>query len=154
MILAFAAFKWNAIDKSLKIDHCCITVFNRTVFYSDCSCIVISFFFYCFIYFFVCYCCVDLCYSNSHVFTKFYFRSYSYFCCEDERFSFFDLCYIDRWTGYNICSALIYCCTIILLDQHICCIFKEYFRSIHFLDHISWHFSFTESRKADLILLF
>ena len=154
MILSFTSFKCNTVNKSFEIDDCCITVCYWSVCYSYSSGILLLLFLKCCFYFFVCYSCVNLSYLNTFVFSKCHFWSYSHFCCEDERFSFFDLCYIDLRLRYDLLLTLAQCFAVCIRDQLVCCIFIENTCTIHFLDHSSWNFTFTETRDADFVLLF
>lgn len=69
MVLSFAAFKCNAVYKSLEVDDRGIAFLYRSVFYGNCSCVFISFVFYFFVYFFICYGCIDLCNGYTLVFS-------------------------------------------------------------------------------------
>ena len=116
MILSFTTFKCNAVNKSFEIDDCCITVCNWSVCYSYSSGVLLLLFLKCCFYFFVCYSCVDLSYLNTFVFSKCHFWSYSHFCCEDERFSGFDLNNVNCWSGNDVLFALFHSCCIIILN--------------------------------------
>ena len=154
MILTLAALKCNAINKSLEVDHCGIAVCNRSVCNGNSSCVVISLFLYCCLYLFVRYGGIDLGYLNTKILAKLYFRSYSNLCCEDERLAGLDLYHVDGRSGYDVNTALLYCCRIVLLDQGVCCVLIEHCLAVHLLDHLSRNFTFTETRHADLAFFF
>ena len=153
MILTFSAFKCNTVYKYFEIDYCCIAVLDCTILNVDDSCIFLKLFVDFCCYIFICYCSVYFsnCYTN--IFSKCYFRFCSNFCCEDKRFAFLDLSNINNRSGYDILSTLFCCISICLRDQCVCCVFVEYACTVHFLNHSSRNFSFTESRHADIFFL-
>ena len=107
IVLSFSALKCFSINKSFKIKNNFISVFNRTSFYCNCSCVLSCLFLDLSINFFLCYACRYFIYLKSFVLSKSNFRSCSNKCCEDERFSFLDLCNIDLRLRYDLKITLI-----------------------------------------------
>ena len=151
---SFSAFKSSSINKTfeIKCDH--ITVFYCSVIYIQCSGVAFLFFLQFCCNFFFCYFCSGYFYFHTFVFAQSYFRFYSYFSCEDKRFSFFNLYNIDFRLRNDFQTAFFCCLRIFCLDQCICCIFEEDTCSIHFFNHNTRSFSFTESRYVNSVFVF
>ena len=154
IVFSFSTFKSFSVYKSFKIKDNFVFILYRTSFYCDCSCVLKLFFLKLSVDFFLCYAVRIFRNFDSFVFAKFYFRLCSYFSCEDERFSFFDLCYIDLRLRYDLKSAFIVCFWICFRNQSVCCIIIEDFRSVHLFDELARNFSFTESRNINSAFLF
>ena len=90
-----------------------------------------------------------LSYLKSFIVTKSYLWFSSYFCCKDKWFARLNLCYIDLRLGNDLKITLSKCFAVMLRDQSVCSVLKEYSLSVHLLDHFSWSFSFTESRDGN-----
>ena len=153
VILTLSAFKRNSVYKSFKVKCNNILVLNSSVCNFYCSGITLTLFLDLFIYFFLHNSCRYLVYLKSLILAKLYFWLYSYFCCKDKVFSFFKLDNINCRLGSDLKFTLIICLSISFRNHVICCFIIEYFRSVHFFDHLTRNFSLTESRKADLATL-
>ena len=153
MILTLSTIESYSVNKSLEVDNCCISLCYRTICNCNCSCIFVSLVLKLSVNLFIRNWCVNLCNCNAHVLTKSNLRSYSNLCCVDERLSLLNLSNLNCRTWNNVNTTLVNRTCVCLLHKDICCILVEHTCSIHFLNHSSWHFSFTESRYTNLFLL-
>ena len=123
IICSFTTVKCFAIDKTFEIQCYFISVCNGSVIHIQYSGVFFLFFsqFACDLFF----CYFQICFRNfqSFVLTQSYFRFQSNFCCEDERFSAFQLCNSDRRLRYDCFFTLIQCFGVCFRNQSIGCIF-------------------------------
>ena len=154
IILAFAALEWLAINKTFKVNYGCIIFFNTTVLNGNHTAVLLTYF-------------VDFCidisrhnfyrfllYFDSFVVTKSNFRFYGYCSCKYEIFTFFDFYNINFRTRYDFQATLFCCFFVSIRNCKVCCIFIKNFRSVKFLYHFTWCFTFTKALNADVFLVF
>ena len=154
IICTLAAFECYAINETFEIDYCHIAIFNSSIFNCNCSSTVLALSLDLSVDFFFSNCHISCFYFNTFIFAERYFRLKSYFCSEDERFAGFDLNYVDLWAGYDFFFAFCNSVLVSCWDKLVSCIFIEDSCAIHLLDHFARHFTFTETRNANFVLVF
>ena len=82
------------------------------------------------------------------------FRFYGYCSCKYKVFPFFDFYNINFRTRYDFQAALFCCFFVSIRNCKVCCIFIKNFRSVKFLYHFTWCFTFTKALNADVFLVF
>jgi len=154
VILCLAALECLAVYKAFEIKLDDITLLYCSVIHVDHSGVVLAFFIYFFLYFLFGNFDYRFLHFNALVIAKCYSRLQSYFCCEDERLAFLDLCHTDLRLGNDLLSALFCSRCICFRNYDICSILIKDACAVHFLDHLSRCFSFTEARNVDFLLIF
>ena len=154
IVCSFTALECLTIYEALEIDSCCIAVLCCTILNCDGSGVFLLLFLKLSLNFLVCYLCLRLRNLKSFIVTKSYLWFSSYFCCKDKWFARLNLCYIDLRLGNDLKITLSKCFAVMLRDQSVCSVLKEYSLSVHLLDHFSWSFSFTESRNRNSAFCF
>ncbi len=152
MVLALAALKCCTVNKSLEVDDCGISGLYRSVCYRYGSCVVVSFLLQCCVNFLIGNSGVYLGNGNTKVLAKCYFRLNCNFCCKDKWLTLLKLYNINAWAGYDVDTALVNCCRVVLLHQAVGSIFIEDSCAVHLLNHCSRNLALAESRNTDLVL--
>ena len=154
IILTFAAFESNTVNKAFEIQLDHIAALNCTIIYVDGTGILFLLFFKFSLDLVIAYGYVSLLNLYAFVLTKSNFRLNSYGCSEDERFAGFDLYDIDLRAGNDLQFALFGCIMISHRHNTVGSILIEDTCAIHFLNHFTRSFTFSESRKSDFSSLF
>ena len=102
-------------------------------------------------YFLISRCGVSLLYLDALVLAQGYFRLYCYFCGENEGLALLQLYDVYGRAGYDLKLALVCRLRICLLNQRVCRVIIEYFRSVHLLDHLTRNLALTEARNGNLL---
>ena len=149
IVCSFTALKCLSVYEALEIDSCCVAVLSCTILNCDCSGVLLLLFLKLCLNFLVCYFCLRLRNLKSFIVAKSYLWFGSYFCCKDKWFARLNLCYIDLRLGNDLKITLSKCFAVMLRNQSVSSILKEYTLAVHLLDHFSRSFSFTESRNGN-----
>ena len=151
VIGSLAALECLSVNKALEVDDGHIAVLNCSVLYGDGSGVRLALLVELCCYFLISRCGVSLLYLDALVLAQGYFRLYCYFCGENEGLALLQLYDVYGRAGYDLKLALVCCLRICLLNQRVCRVIIEYFRSVHLLDHLTRNLSLTEARNGNLL---
>ena len=154
IILTFAAFESNTVNKAFEIQLDHIAALYCTVINVDGTRVLLLLFFQLSLDLFIAYGYVGLLNLYAFVLTKSNFRLNSYGSSKDKRFSGFNLYDIDLRTGNDLQFALLCCIMVSHGHNAVGSILIKDTNAIHFLDHFAGCFTFSEARKSDFSSLF